>query len=77
MFDPIRCFCGRETGSLMPLFCALRDKEVKSGNIKISNPKLIYTLEYVRLKEAFEQLKISKVCCKTRMISCVRFDSLY
>lgn len=82
MYPPITCTCGASIGDKYQAYELIRTKayaeHFKKTGVKVNPNSIPYSQDIdISMRHAFTQLKIKLPCCKARIMTAVRFESVY
>lgn len=80
MFPFVRCFCGRPIGHLADAFDAMRVdayREYFKDHEHVTPAMITLSTVQVDISHVFKALNIHTQCCKTQLMSQVRFSEYY
>ena len=80
MFPYVRCSCGRPIGHLADVFEAMRTKAYQDyfkEHDRITPTMITLSKVQLDISHVFKALNIETQCCKTQLMSQVRFTEYY
>ena len=82
MYPYIVCTCGYPLGDIYTIFDIMRRAKYIQAYGEFYNeidPSILAITESIQvtLEDVFDQLNIDLICCRTRLLTQVTFDSIY